>query len=83
MAILNVSVTDPMRAWVEAQVEGGMYANNSDYVRDLIRKDQERAEKFRALKAAIAEGLASGEPQDLDMQSFKKTLKESLKDARV
>ena len=34
-----------MREWVEAQSESGLYSNNSDYVRDLIRKDQLRAKK--------------------------------------
>lgn len=57
MATMNVSLPDPMRDWVEAQVEGGQYANASDYIRDLIRHDQRRAQ---ALEAAIAEGLASG-----------------------
>lgn len=37
MATMNVSQPDPMKDWVEAQVEGGKYANSSHYVRDLIR----------------------------------------------
>ncbi|MBF0168281.1 MAG: type II toxin-antitoxin system ParD family antitoxin [Alphaproteobacteria bacterium] len=57
MATMNVSLPDPMRDWVETQVKGGVYANASDYIRDLIRHDQQRNQ---ALKAAIAEGLASG-----------------------
>jgi antitoxin ParD1/3/4 len=57
MATMNVSLPDPMRDWVEAQIKGGEYANASDYIRDLIRHDQRRAQ---ALEAAIAEGLESG-----------------------
>ena len=57
MATMNVSLPDPMREWVEAQIEGGQYANASDYIRDLIRHDQRRAQ---ALEAAIVEGLESG-----------------------
>ncbi|MCK6453215.1 MAG: type II toxin-antitoxin system ParD family antitoxin [Alphaproteobacteria bacterium] len=57
MATMNVSLPDPMRQWVEEQVKGGEYANASDYIRDLIRHDQERR---KALSAAISEGLASG-----------------------
>jgi antitoxin ParD1/3/4 len=57
MATMNVSLPDPMREWVEDQVKGGEYANASDYIRDLIRHDQQRRE---ALKAAIREGLESG-----------------------
>jgi antitoxin ParD1/3/4 len=57
MATMNVSLPDPMREWVEEQVKGGEYANASDYIRDLIRHDQERR---KALDAAIREGLESG-----------------------
>jgi len=57
MATMNVSLPDPMREWVETQVKGGVYANASDYIRDLIRHDQRRRQE---LQAAIAEGLNSG-----------------------
>ncbi|RAU22928.1 type II toxin-antitoxin system ParD family antitoxin [Paramagnetospirillum kuznetsovii] len=57
MATMNVSLPDPMREWVEVQVKGGEYANASDYIRDLIRHDQRRAQ---ALEAAIDQGLTSG-----------------------
>ncbi len=57
MATMNVSLPDPMREWVESQVNGGEYANISDYIRDLIRHDQRRRHE---LQAAIAEGLTSG-----------------------
>lgn len=60
IASMNISLPDPMRAWVESQLESGKYASTSDYVRDLIRKDQEQREKFEALKTAIQEGLESG-----------------------
>ena len=60
MATMNISVPDPMKDWVQAQVETGAYANTSDYVRDLIRKDQENRTKIAALQKAITEGLESG-----------------------
>ena len=57
MATMNVSLPDLLREWVDAEVKGGAYANASDYIRDLIRHDQERRV---ALRAAIQEGLDSG-----------------------
>ena len=60
MATMNISLPGPMKRWVEAQAEDGRYANSSDYVRDLIRRDQVRAEKIAAMDEMIAEGLASG-----------------------
>jgi antitoxin ParD1/3/4 len=60
MATMNVSLPDPMKDWVEAQAETGRYSNASDYVRDLIRKDQERADKIANLQKLITEGIESG-----------------------
>lgn len=53
----TITLTDAQNDWIKAQVANGDYTNDSEYFRDLIRRDQE---KERALKAAIAEGLASG-----------------------
>ena len=65
MATVNVSLPDPMKDWVEAQTKTGRYGNASDYVRDLIRRDQERAGKLIALRRCIDEGEASGmSPRD-------------------
>lgn len=60
MATMNVSLPDPMKAWVEAQVETGHYSNASDYVRDLIRRDQEDRAQREALLQALVAGEASG-----------------------
>lgn len=61
MATMNVSLPDAMKAWVEDQAESGRYSNASDYVRDLIRRDQERADKIAALQRLVDEAEASGE----------------------
>jgi len=71
MATMNVSLPDTMKAWVEKQADGGRYGNASDYVRDLIRKDQDRKAAIAALQAAITEGVESGEPQSFDVEAFK------------
>jgi antitoxin ParD1/3/4 len=60
MASMNVSVPDPMRAWVEQRIESGQYASVSDYVRDLIRRDQLQADAREAIVAALIEGEKSG-----------------------
>ena len=49
MATMNVSLPDPMKHWVEAQARTGRYSNASDYVRDLIRRDQERTAQIAQL----------------------------------
>jgi len=60
MATMNVSLPDPMKEWVENQVEGGLYSNASDYVRDLIRQDQEAQNKRELLVKALKKGEKSG-----------------------
>ena len=60
MATMNVSLPDPMKEWVEAQTETGRYANASDYVRDLIRRDQERNDRIAAMQRFVDDGLKSG-----------------------
>ena len=60
MATMNISLPAPMKEWVEAQSRTGRYSNASDYVRDLIRKDQERGEKIAAMQRFVDEGLRSG-----------------------
>ena len=64
MATMNVSVPDPMRDWVQSQIENGKYASASDYVRDLIRRDQTEAERWLAsLDASVEramEDIAAG-----------------------
>jgi len=60
MATMNISLPDPMKEWVEAQAESGRYSNASDYVRDLIRRDQEREAWHKELQSAVDVGVASG-----------------------
>ncbi|CUA92102.1 type II toxin-antitoxin system ParD family antitoxin [Pannonibacter indicus] len=60
MATMNVSLPDPMKDWVEAQAASGRYSNASDYVRDLIRRDQERCGKIAHMQMLVTEGLESG-----------------------
>lgn len=56
---MNVALTEAMRAYVAERVASGEYGNTSEYVRDLIRKDQ-REQHARRLRALVEEGLASG-----------------------
>jgi len=60
MATLNLSLPDAMKAWIEAQTKGGQYNNASEYVRDLIRRDQNEREKLERLQTAINQGRRSG-----------------------
>lgn len=70
MATMNVSLPEPMKAWVEAQTQDGRYSNASDYVRDLIRRDQDRQQAVAELQQLVDEGQASGSAARLDLEAF-------------
>lgn len=59
MPQLNVSLPDGLKKWAEARVAEGRYSSASDYIRDLLRQDQDRAAELRWLHAEIDKGGAS------------------------
>ncbi|RRQ24354.1 type II toxin-antitoxin system ParD family antitoxin [Guyparkeria sp. SCN-R1] len=60
MATMNVSLPDGMKTWVEQQTRSDRYSNASDYVRDLIRQDQQRALRIAHMQKLVTEGIESG-----------------------
>jgi antitoxin ParD1/3/4 len=61
MATMNISLPDEMKAFVEERVQSGRYANASDYVRDLIRREQTEHDRvLTELRRLVQEGLDSG-----------------------
>ena len=55
----TINFTEQQDQWIKAPIERGSFTNDSEYIRDLIRRDQDSA-KFQALKEAVQEGLESG-----------------------
>lgn len=50
-----------LQQWIDARVAEGRYADAQDYLRDLIRRDQDAAQdETEWLRGLIAEGEASG-----------------------
>jgi antitoxin ParD1/3/4 len=60
MATMNISVPEPMKAWIEAEVANGHYASVSDYIRELVRQRIEHRRSLDAFNAALEEGRKSG-----------------------
>lgn len=56
----SISFTETLSEWMQRLVASGEYANESEYVRDLVRRDRERNAKLLELKAAVQEGMKSG-----------------------
>jgi antitoxin ParD1/3/4 len=63
MATMTVSLPDPMKEWIEAQIQKGEYASTSDYVRDLVRRDKARRGQemtIEELRQLVVDSKASG-----------------------
>ncbi len=60
MATMNISLPDALKEWAEARVAEGRHGSVSDYVRDLIRREQDRLAAVADIQSALDEGEASG-----------------------
>lgn len=62
MSTMNISLPDSLKSFVDEQVASRGYGTSSEYVRELIRKDQDRQQ----LRALLLEGggSAPGAPAD-------------------
>ncbi len=61
---MSFALPESLRAYIDARVESGNYGNTSEYLRDLIRRDQhDQAQQH--LRDLIAEGLESGPARPL------------------
>ena len=52
---MNISLSESLKSFVDQQVESCGYSSSSEYVRELIRKDQDR----QRLRSLLIEGAAS------------------------
>ncbi len=70
MSQLSLSVPSELQHWVDERVATGAYADVGEYLRQLIRRDQDEYEAdVRRVRRLIDDGLASGvldqEPEDV------------------
>jgi antitoxin ParD1/3/4 len=79
MATMNVSLPDALKAVVEERVASGDYASASDYVRDLIRKDEEAKRKWAEYHRLVQKGIDSG----VSKKSFDDAWQEGIERAKA
>lgn len=77
---MNISLPDAMKAFVEEQVQSGGYGTVSEYVRDLVRRDQKERAQNR-LEALLLEGLESG-PGEPVTPEFWEALRREIQERR-
>jgi antitoxin ParD1/3/4 len=61
---LNVTLPEPLQAYVEAQVAEGIYVNINEYFQQLVRQDQERQDQAK-LEAMLLDGDNSGDGSEV------------------
>lgn len=68
----TITLTEQQNAWISAQIDAGSYTNDSEAIRDLIRREQERGAGIESVRRALIEGEESGEPEPFDFAAFKR-----------
>lgn len=74
---MSFALPEALRRYVDQRVRSGEYGNTSEYLRELIRRDQEEQAKKR-LRALIEEGLNSGTGRALTPQRVSRLKKLAL-----
>jgi len=78
----NISITPELLDHAEAMVATGRYANVSDYMRALIRRDQEREEANAWLRTMHKEALASGGPIEITPEQLGEIVRRGIDRAK-
>ncbi len=66
MSTMNISLPESLKAFVDEQVASRGYGTSSEYVRELIRKEQDRA----TLRSLLMEGASSAVAGEMDATYF-------------
>ena len=75
----TITLTEQQDDWVKGQIASGHFGNDSEYIRDLIRRDQQAKERLATLRQALAEGESSGKPKPLDISAIKAAGRQRMK----
>lgn len=75
----TITLTEQQNDWVKAQIESGHFGNDSEYIRDLIRRDQQAKQRLAMLREALVEGESSGNPKPLDISAIKAAGRQRIK----
>ncbi len=78
MGTMNISLPDSLREFVDQQVQRAGYGTSSEYVRDLIRRDQER-ERLRGLLLMGAASRPVGNADEDYFSSLRDRVKKGTK----
>ncbi len=81
MPSFNISLSEELKKYVEAQIKGGAYNNISEYFRSLIRDHQKRVAQER-LEMLLLEGLESGDTGTMKKSDWNKLRQQAISRAK-
>ncbi|XOV78447.1 MAG: type II toxin-antitoxin system ParD family antitoxin [Aestuariibacter sp.] len=70
----TITVTEQQDEWIKSQIQSGRYTNDSEYIRALLRQDQELNSYNDAIRKALIEGEESGDAKPLNASEFKQRM---------
>ena len=57
----TITLTEQQGQWIKSRINDGDFTNDSEYLRDLIRRDQEQLSEINAIRQALIKGEKSGD----------------------
>jgi antitoxin ParD1/3/4 len=78
---MHVSLPMPLKQWVEGQVASKGYGTASEFVRDLLRQEQERQAQSR-IDSRLTDAINSGPSTPMTRQDWQDIARECAKRAR-
>ena len=79
---MNISLPAPLKSWVEQQVEERGYSTASEFVRDVLRREQEQAARA-AIDQRLLQAIESGESTPMTSKDWSRIRAEGSKRARA
>lgn len=79
----TITFTAKQDKWIKTRIEAGDFTNDSEYVRDLVKRDQEKNTKLQILKDAITHGMESGVSDKSVLDIMKDVETRMKKDGRL
>lgn len=70
----TITVTVQQDRWIKAQIAAGDFTNDSEYIRNLIRRNHARRASINAIHNELIKGETSGEPELFDSDAFKEEM---------
>jgi antitoxin ParD1/3/4 len=78
---MNVSLPAPLKSWIEQQVAERGFSTASEFVRDLLRREQAAAATAR-VESRLLDAIESGPAREMDRKAWDRIRSEGIKLAR-